>query len=140
MGLMFLKCLSGSSFSLSAHTHACTQTGTRTHPEFGKITILTRTSRSRKQSGRRKKKEPDFASEYELPVGVCSARFGVISSPNNNRESERQKLGHNLAQWPKRDKNTNARFVCGRESEAGEDCTQSPSNPLRRWGPSCAER
>lgn len=31
------------------------------------------------------------AAKYELPVGVCLARFGAIPPPNNNLDSERQK-------------------------------------------------
>lgn len=89
---MFPKCFSAFSFPLRTHTqtNGYTQIGAHIQLEFCKITRLTPTSRSWKDSR---------AGQICLKIGVCSARFGSVSLPNNNLESERLKAGeHNLTQ------------------------------------------
>lgn len=111
LSLMFAKCFSAFSFSAQTHTHwnmdmheqvyTCSQIyqidpdRTQLETEWEKIA---------------KRKESNLPSNSSSQSVSVRERFSVISLPNNNQESERQTLGRNLAQRPKWDKNTNARF------------------------------
>lgn len=133
LGLMFSKCFTAFPFSLPLHTQNCTDTNTYSQSSVRLPDDDPDLTQLETQWGKMRENERDLPQNRSRQL--VSARRDLVwfPFPNNNLKLERRKLGQKSSRSGQSGiKIQMPVFVRGREREAGWDCTQSPSNPLRR--------